>query len=328
MIPIIKQGAFDSDVENAINLNFQQMAGLTTGNILYVDPFAGYDGNSGQYPSQAYATLQTGFNNLREGKNDILALISNGLTTSSMRISSAFTWSKNAAHLIGVSSGVNMSNRSRIAPVSAVTAFANFFVVSGSGCLFSNIEWFDGFNTGTTAQICLTVSGGRNMFYGCHIAGMGDTQSATDAGSRNLLISGTGENQFLNCTIGLDTITRTGANASVEFSGATPRNEFINCVFPFLSGDGATLGMKVAAADGIDRFQMFKNCLFVNGTKSGGTAIVGLATMAAAAGGMIILDRCTSVGVTAYGTDATTKAQMFLTGPATSNASGIGVNPA
>lgn len=328
MIPIIKQGSFDADVANTINLNFQQAAGTTTGNIVYVDPFNGYDGNSGQYASQALATLASGYNALREGHNDVLALIGNGLTTGTARIHSTFTWSKNAAHLIGVSSGVNISNRSRIAPTGTDTAFANFFVVSGSGCLFQNVAWFHGFNTGTTAAICLTVSGGRNQFNGCDIEGMGDAASAADAGSRNIKISTTGENQFINCNIGLDTQARTNANASVEFASGTARNVFQDCTFLFDSGDGNSLGVKMLTGGG-DRFQMFQRCQFINAIKSGGTSMTALGAISAAGGGpngLIFYRDSSLVGIAEW--EGTTKTSAYVAGPAVSSSMGIAVNPA
>jgi hypothetical protein len=159
---------------------------------------------------------------------------------------------------------------------------------------------------------------------------MGDTTGATDTGSRHLKISGsTGENQFYNCTIGDDTTARTVANASVEFASGTPRNEFVNCVFPIFATNSGVLGIITSAAASIDRFTLFWNCIWMNSIKSGsGTAMSGLATLAASSGGMIVLSNPLSVGVTAYGTDATSKAQMYLIGPANSTSAGIGSNPA
>src|SRR5207253_10939378 len=122
----------------------------------------------------------------RDGKNDTVVLVGNGVTGGAARVNSSFTWAKNATHLVGVSSGVNISNRSRIAPSSGQAAFTPFFTVSGSGCLFSNVQLFMGFGTGTTNQLGLVVTGGRNMVIDCHIAGIGDNESAQSAGSRSL----------------------------------------------------------------------------------------------------------------------------------------------
>ena len=333
MIPIPNQGAFTAANISAIMANLQSVIGVT-GNVYFVDPVGGNNNNNGQFPSNqgggqgAVATLAAGESLLASGNNDVLVLISNGAAASSARLSSGFTWAKNAAHLVGMCSPALLSQRARIAPTAAVTAFANFFTVSGNGCYFRNIQFFQGFDTGVAAEIALTVSGGRNVFDGCHIAGMGDTVGGHDAGSRNLKLSGTGENVFRKCTIGIDTIVRDVANASIEFSGGTPRNYFEDCVFPILATAATVLGIKVAAAAGSDRFQLFKGCTFINAIQSTGVAMTGLATLAASMGGMLVFRDCQLVGVTSMGTDATSKGQIYEYGPANSTSAFLSNNPA
>ena len=337
-VPITQQGALSADVVAQINANFAQNLGVSTGNLVFVDPLNGYDGNSGQYPTNAFSTLQTGYNALREGKNDVLVLIGNGLTTATARVSAAFTWSKNAAHMMGVCSPGAIGRRARIAPNATDTAFANFFTISGSGCFFQNIQWFQGFNTGTTAEICLTVSGGRNVFNDCDIQGMGDTTGATDTGSRNLLITKTGENTFRRCSIGIDTVLRTVANYSVEFLGTTPaipRNVFEDCIFSQWSS-AATSGVLYVAAGagvGIDRYQIFKRCIFFNDPKDGSyLASTGVVKCSTGQNGVFVIKDCTCVGFTGWGYDATSRGFVYLDGAgpvanATISETGIAVNP-
>jgi len=333
-IQILQEGSFDSTIRNQINANFAQLMGITTGNIYYLDPWHGFDGNTGQYPTQAFKTLKQGYAVLRSGYNDTLVLIGSGNTSATARVSSTFTWAKDAAHLIGVSSGTRLSGRARITPNASDTAFANFFKVTGNGCLFSGIQWFHGFTSGVAAEICMTVTGSRNKFYNCALSGMGDTTGATDTGSRSLLLQTGGENEFVNCSIGLDTVVRTGANASVEFKSDTPRNIFENCVFPFQVGaGGAPLGVLGAAADCMDRFQLFKDCYFINGIDSTATTQTDLCTLPASAGGMLVFRNCTIVGITNYGHDATTRGQIWVDGGApaadtTISQTGIAVAPA
>jgi hypothetical protein len=307
------------------------LTGAPIGTAIYLDPANGADTNDGLTPATAKATLDGtsgAFSVATAGKNDTIYVIGDGATTGTVRVDAAFDWSKAATHLVGISSGVNLSNRSRIAPTASTTAFAAFFTVSASGCLFKNIQWFHGFNTGTTSAICLTVTGGRNLFIDCHIAGMGDAASAQNAGSRSLKISGTGENQFVSCTIGLDSIARTAANASVEFASATPRNQFIGCTFPFWGSAATPLGYIGSAAGCLDRFTVFNGCLFVNGAQSGSTTLSGLGTLPASAGGLLLMKDCTLVGITEFGTDATTRGQVYVDGAApTAATSGIAVNP-
>lgn len=327
MIPITQLGALTANTVDILNQNFSSI-GVGVGNAIYVDPVNGNDNSGTGEINAPVATLSVGYGLATSGNNDVIYLVGNGATTGTARLSATFTWAKNATHLVGVSSGVSLSNRSRIAPTSGATAFTPFFTVSGSGCLFQNIQWFDGFGTGTTSQIGLSVTGGRNLFQGCHIAGMGDAESAASAGSRTLKISTTGENMFVDCTIGIDTVTRTAANASVEFSGGAPRNQFVRCVFPFMTSAATPLGIIVSAAAGSDRFQFFNDCVFINAINSTSTTMSGLATLAASMGGMLLFKDATLVGITEFGTDATSLAQIYVDGgTVTAATSGIAVNP-
>lgn len=323
------QGAADASLVGQINAALQRAMGVFAGDILYLDPHYGYDGNDGSLPTKAVQTLARGYALLRDGRNDVLILMEDGTTSATARLSSGFTWAKNAAHLIGTAPLTYMSQRSRIAPTAAITAFANFFTLSGSGNLFQGIQWFHGFDTGTTSQICMTVTGGRNVFQSCHIAGMGDAASAQNANSRSLKFgAGGSENVLRNCTIGIDTVTRTQANASVEFSGGCTRNIFEDCVFPFMGSAAGVLGIIVSAAAGSDRFQMFDRCKFINAIKSTSTQMTALSTLAASMGGMLLFKDCTLVGITEFGSDATSLAQIYVDGASVVAAtSGIAVNP-
>lgn len=327
MQPVAPFGAFTPQAAAVIDQNFLSLTPLFR-NVYYLDPANGYDGNTGLAPGLALKTIGAGYAKLEDGRNDAVALIGNGATSATARIDTAFTWAKSAAHFVGLSSGVNLSNRSRLAPSSGTTAFANFFAVSGNGCLFQNLQWFQGFGTGTTSQIAMTVTGGRNLFSNCHIAGMGDNESAQSAGSRSLKISGTGENQFVNCTIGVDTVTRTQANASVEFAGATPRNQFKDCEFPFMTSAAGVLGILGTGASCMDRFQRFDNCDFINAIKSSSTTMTVLASLTnASPGGLLLFKQCILLGITDYG-DTIGLANSYIDGfTGAAATSGIAVNP-
>ena len=316
-------GAFTNQTVAAINSALAQ-AGLaaTTGNVFYCDPVNGLDTNDGQTPATTpgghgpVQTLQAGYNLLRSGYNDVLVLIGNGASTGSARLSATFTWAKNAAHLIGVCAPSAISQRARIAPTLNIAGFANFFVVSGNGCLFQNLSWFHGFNVGVAAEICLTVSGERNAFVNCDIEGMGDTSAgagAADTGSRCILLTGGGENFFKHCNVGLDTVTRTNANFTVELKAGSPRNRFEDCTFLMYSGDGAQFVLSTAAAASFDRWVLFRNCIFINAVGSAATACNGVFKLTAASGGLVILCGCTSVGFTYQAdNDATTEALVYM----------------
>lgn len=333
MYQISGGGALTRQNISQINANFAEIsAGFTPGNIIYCwpsfGPATGVPDGSLEHP---YTDIQSAYGAGRNGKNDVIVLVGNGAAGGSARLSATLTWAKDALHLIGVASPGLFAQRARIAPTSGVTAFANFFVLSGNGCYFQNIEWFQGFGTGVAASICVNVTGSRNVFQNCGIHGMGDDASAQDTGSRSLKIGsgGSGENLFVDCTIGLDTVTRTVANASLELAGATPRNVFRNCIFPFMTSAAGVLGILGTGAGCVDRENYFQGCLFTNAIKSTSTGMTCLASFTSASpGGALVFDAtCGLMGMTKVG-DTNALANSYILGAAPSAAAGLlGVNP-
>ncbi len=323
-------GVFTQKNINDINNNFAQVLGLTPGNVIYCQPSA--TGAQTQDGSQAnpYNSLAAAYQKGRSGWNDVIVLVANGAASGTARVDASFTWAKDALHLVGVSSPVYYSQRSRIAPTSTTTAFTPYFTISGNGCVFQNIQWFMGFTTGTTSQIGMVLTGSRNYFVNCSIAGMADAESAASAGSRTLKIglAGSGENVFDGCSIGVDTITRTAANATVEFAAATARNVFRNCLFPIMTSAATPLGILGTGAACMDRHQVFDNCSFINAIKSTSTVITVLASLTdASPGGLLLFKQCILVGATDYG-DTNALANSYIDGfTGAAATSGIAVNP-
>lgn len=325
---------------------FGNLGGIPfTGNYIFCDPASGADGNPGT-ADLPVATLYAAHNKATAGNNDVIVLVGDGSTTATARLSLALAqgvdssvssgqlvWSKNATHLIGVTAPTGISQRARIAPPSGTYTASTFgsatmVNVTASGCMFANFSLWGGFSTGSTSAITWIDAGARNAYQNVHIGGLADAASAGAAACRVIKISGSGEHTFENCTFGVDTVTRTAANVTVEFSGGTTRSVFRNCIFPFMTSAATPLGVIVSAAAGSDRFQLFDRCVFINAIKSTSTAMDGLSTLAASMGGMHVYKDCTLVGITEYGTDATSRGQIYVDGgTVTAATSGIAVNP-
>lgn len=321
-------------------------APLFTGRWFFVDAVNGSDGNTGA-ADNPLATVYRAYSLMTAGKNDVCVIVGDGSTSATQRLSLAnaqaidssatagtLTWAKNACHLIGMTAPTLVAQRARFAPptgtyTQATFGSGNFIVVSASGCYFANFSVFHGFSTGGNNQIALTVSGGRNYFYNLNIQGAADTASAQSTSSRSLLLSGsTGENTFVDCVFGTDTIARTVANSTAQFSGGSPRNTFKNCIFPFQTSASTPLGIITAASSAIDRWQLFDRCSFINNVQSTSTTMAGLSTLAASSGGLLMMKDCTLVGITEFGTDATSRGQIYIDGgTVTAASSGIAVNP-
>lgn len=317
---------------------------LTTGNVFFCDYVNGNDANTGSADSPM-KTVYVAYAACRDGYNDTVVIVGNGQASGTQRLSVAnaqvatpaattgtLTWAKNACHLVGIGSPTQNS-RARLAPPTGTytqTTFGsgNLVVVTGQGCIFSNLSTFHAFSTGGNNQICWTDStNGRNYYYNVSFGGAADTASAQSTSSRSLLITGGGESYFERCWIGLDTVTKTVANASLEFAGNTPRNYFKQCVFPIYTSSATTVFIKVAAGPGtMDRWQVFDECTFENAILSASTGMTGVAILGASTGGGLLMRKSTMVGATDWGYDATSKAQIYVDGAVpTGNSSGISV---
>lgn len=324
------------------------VAGLPfTGNAYFVDPATGSDGNNGLSPNRAFATLYKAHAACTDGNNDVVYLIGNGQSSGSARLSTALaqtvdstattgtlTWSKNATHLVGITAPTGVAQRARIAPptgtyTQATFGSGNFVVVTAAGCMFANFSLFHGFSTGGNSQICWTDSGGRNYYQNVQFGGAGDAASAQSTSSRSLLVTGTtGENTFVDCVIGLDTTTKTVANASLEFAGGTPRNTFVGCNFPFQTSAATVLGIIGTGAACMDRWQKFDRCTFINNISSTSTAMTVLTTLSSASpGGLILMKDCTLVGIGEFGGTNGLANTYIDGGTVTAATSGIAVNP-
>lgn len=315
-----------------------------SGNYYFVDPVNGADGNEGSadYP---LATLYAAINRAVSGNNDVIVLMSNGAASGTARLSLALAqtinssatsgtlnWNKNATHLIGMTAPTRIGQRARIAPPTGTYTAATFgsdtFInVTGAGCFFANIDIFVGFSTGSASMIGVIEAGGRNAYQNVNIQGLGDAASAGGSAARTLKITSQ-ENTFTDCVLGLDTVARSAANATVEFASGTARNSFIGCTFPFQTSAATPLGIIASGASSIDRFQLFQQCTFINNVQSTSTTMNGLATLPASAGGLLLIKDSTMVGITEFGTDATTRGQIYIDGASVVAAtSGIAVNP-
>ena len=252
------------------------------GNIYFVAPLSGNDNNPGTV-SQPFKTLATALGACTANQNDIVYMLAQSNTaaqTTDYQLSN-LDWNKDGVHLIGVNAGSMIGQRSRIAPLSTVTAFANLFTISANNCLIANLECFQGqmATNPSAASTCVTVSGQRNRFLNCQLSGIGHSD-LDDAGSNSLTVSGS-ENLFQHCYIGLDTIIRATSVTEVVMSSSNTRNRFEDCHFNTYTS-GSTFKM-VSVATGTDRFIVFNNCIFTavqNITSAvAPTGLIGITTM-------------------------------------------------
>jgi hypothetical protein len=190
------------------------------------------------------------------------------------------------------------------------------------------IHIFHGVADATSKDAALVVSGSRNRFYRCHFAGIGDALMDV-ADNSSLSVTGD-ENIFEECVIGLDTIGRgSAANSELKFGGGATRNIFKKCIFPTYA-DVATHQFILQAASGIDRYNIFEDCLFYNAVDSGATIMTEAFDIAAGGspgGGFILKGDCLIVGASEW--EAGDEGNLWIAAPTGVAATqGIAVEPA
>ena len=270
-----------------------------TSKAFFVSGAEGSDGNDGRTPKKAFASVSKAHSLMTAGKNDVCFVMGNGQTSGTARETATITWSKDACHLVGVAAPGLVAQRARISTASGTNDVTPIINITADGCLFSDLHFFQDFNT-NAANVCMAITGERNVFNRCHIAGGGDATAAVHAGTRSLTIAGTnGEHYFKDCTIGLDTVARgTAASAEIEITGASTRNTFEDCLI-LSRTDGTNHDQLLIGTGGIDRWVIFKNCIFWNDTQGGGTKAAEHLNVVAAAGGIVLLEKTTTFGATA-----------------------------
>jgi len=283
----------------------------------FVDPVNGSASNDGLSPQTAFASVATAYAETVDGANDVIFFIG-GPTADTL--TTALTWSNSYTHLIGLSVPLpGEGQRCRVIG-GAATDITPVITVSGSGCLFANLKIANetDANAGTGA---LVVSGDRNAFINCMIAGMLHATPGAHASGYSLTLSGS-ENFFERCTIGADTITRASTNAEILHTGGE-RNRFWDCEIISQSDTAGHFAVKVSA---LDRKLEFKDCLFYNFSVNWAQAITDAFNITENTTHYIVLrGACQFVGYTGI---ADTVTHIYGAGAAPNNGMFLSTNPA
>jgi hypothetical protein len=289
--------------------------------VYFVNPSdaAASDGNDGLTPLKPLATVQAAEDKCVSGRHDTVVLIG-GATASA--IAAAITWDKSYTHLIGVGCLLpGLGQRCRVTGSSTVAA-TTLLNITGAGCIFANLQLFNGANADAESQAAV-VAGDRNYFKNVFFAGMGGTTSAAHVGGSSLEVSG-GENFFEDCAIGLDTVVRAAANYQLIVSGE--RNAFRKTQVRSSCVTAGAFMVKVDNTADDLRSTFFDECLFYNHRENWGTAITDCFDMPASGNTPdVLLHNCMMYGCTGWG-DTVTHLLHDTAAPATGGGIAIAVN--
>lgn len=231
------------------------------GTAFYLDPTNGNDGNDGRTPGTAVKTFPIAYALLTDGKHDILYYIAG---TTALTLTAQIAWAKSYTHFIGVCAPTQTGQRARIFSPATGT-ISPVMNITGSGCVFGNLYVVQQ-SVNASALIDVTVAGGRNYFVNCHFTGPNNSTNAVDGGCAVNMGSGASENTFTACTFGVDTVDAAAGVVNIMWpsSGGLARNRFIDCDFIIHAGAAGAAFMEFPAAIGVDRYQIFRDCLFYN----------------------------------------------------------------
>jgi hypothetical protein len=289
------------------------------GNVWYVDAVNGSDtANNGAAWNSAFKTLYAAHNAATTNNYDVIVVAPAGTgsgTGTDESVYGAWTFSKSLITVIGSSSPTAISPRSRILWNTAgqSTSLA-LLTISGAGNSFYNIQ----LGTFVDNNILVTVTGNRNYFGSVHFAGIGVDTAGDDVAARSVVISGAGENRFVDCTIGLDTVARSTTNASLELTGSCDRNRFENCLFPMFADNSGALFVKAVTGNCYQRFVVFDGCIFLNAVDGSATTITAGISNAGTGNGTLLMRDCWMHGATDLcGTSYT---NVYVTNPTVNTA--------
>ena len=305
------------------------MIGLPyVGNIFYVDCANGSDSNSGKEYNDAFKTLTAAYAALTTDNHDVVILAPSGAGSGEPYATTevaAITWSKNLCHVVGNVAPTMLSARARVA--TATAGLSPFITISGQGNSFHNMMFL---SNATTDYITVRVSGNRNTFSNVQFANT-NAVAQDNASAAPLEIYGGQENYFVECTIGNDTTTRTAACANVKFtlgSDTVARNVFDGCIFPMMADADAPRFIKSTDTNGMDRWNLFRGCQFINCIGSTSTQQTDAINIAAGPGGLMVLQNCLLVGATGWANNLTAVYLLAVSSAATyADGIGLAVNP-
>ena len=207
--------------------------------------------------------------------------------------------------------------RSRTGLLSASRPLRPRVTWAANGCFVAGSECFAGVASAVPLG-GLNLTGQRNVFRKCQIAGIGHA-SMDIAGAYSLKLAAAQENYFDECYIGLDTVTLgAAANSQILCSAAATRNIFKKCIIATYTNHATNNNFLRAPTGSLDRWMIFDDCLFINPVDASSTALTQAAIVASDAGGSVLISGSTSVvGATDFNSTDSGNVRALLGGAAT-----------
>lgn len=270
------------------------------GRYFFADKYEGIASNDGAAPGSAKAEFADAYDLTVSGRGDGVVLMSGGTTLdhTASRISAVKTLDHHGVTMRGLSAG-GMFNRATIRNTAAVLNLANLVTLSGNNNVIDNLGII---NEGSDAAAlgALIVSGLRNKVRRSHIVGACHATPAGQAGAYDIKIDGAEELLVEDCDLGTDSIVNSAANANVLVDGGAWRIRFKNCRFYSNSVTAGRGAVKLADATALNGSLIFDDCLFLNFSPNGLTALDNVLIGTKPNSGYVWFNNCARMGFTAW----------------------------
>jgi hypothetical protein len=298
---------------------------LGGGQVFFVDSELGLDGNDGKSANHARKTFESAYSLMTTNKNDILVLI--GRATA-YTLSAVVDITKSYCHFVGATPPLGIGQRARIT-ASSTADLGIMFTVSGNGNSFHNIQ-FNNESDASATTGTLYMTGDRNYFANCYIAGINASGPAAAAGSYCLSLDGAREFEFNNCVIGSTTYARGAANYTLKMSGSD--GTFRDCKIRKWDETAARAMVLFTSPSGSSWDTYFIDCIFYNFSMDNVNACTNVFDITAnPTTYYIIVKNSTCVNCSGWGNDSggTGEDRIYIDGAAPTNStSGIAVKAA
>ena len=264
----------------------EDLAGMVgqpvVGNIFYVDANSGSDtANNGKEWNKAFATLGAAYTACTSYNYDVIIVAP---SANSVTSEASIVWAKSAITVIGAAAPTFDAQRSRIGFGSSATTPC--LKITGPANRFINLKLV----VEEDVNVLVEIAAPRQYFESVSFSGATNATTGDDTAARDLVIDDDcGENTFVNCIFGNDTVLKSAANAVVEIVGTTSnaRNQFVDCIFRSVCDNAGPRFVLFTGSYSAECFQLFKKCLFLN-TRGGSTAMTVGMTVPASTNGKIL----------------------------------------
>ncbi len=263
-----------------------------------------------QEPSKIHFDLPSGYDALTANRNDVL-LVQPGTYT----LTSTLTWAKAMTHMFGIGNPLWRTGW-KILITNATTGVGATVDITAAGVSMGGlaIGQQGAFADCLTAlRLTSTHFHGKQLEIFGHVAAeVSDIATASSLELANGTLSGYGST-FIDCSIGLgggearDTASMAATNGVINFAGATTGAayiEFHNCRILSRASTGYPVMVKATIVNSIDRYALFKSCLFHN-FSTGQTSPLDSAfwvLSASSPSSNFVLMNCMGVGITEWQT--------------------------